>query len=208
MRYFTEKKIWPRGLPLEEVLKFKDIKTKNIKNKKIGVWQSLADLDPDVDAIYRLIINKKIRFKKKQAVSLKKNLYTPFNSQSTFWNKEIFRLMYLPVTVRFRVCDILRSYIAQRIMWENNFYLGYLNSNVFQIRNKHDLIKDFNDELDCYVYLANIVNLLDNLNLKKLDITNQIMCCYEVLIKNNYLSKKELFYLKAWIKDCNSFYVK
>ena len=77
-----------------------------------------------------------------------------------------------------------------------------------QIRNKHDLLKDFNDELDCYVYLANIVNLLDRLNLKNLDMTNQIKSCYEVLVQNNYLSKKELYYLNAWIKDCNSFYVK
>ncbi|MCM4154709.1 hypothetical protein [Gramella sp. AN32] len=50
---FTDQKIWPRGLPLNLINKRFDFKVLlNEKNCNVGIWQGLADEDPDVDAIY------------------------------------------------------------------------------------------------------------------------------------------------------------
>ncbi len=73
--YFSEKKIWPRGFPL---MKIRDLRTRlstsdlTEKQVKIGIWQGLADKDPDVDAIYRLTDDSPTIFKKRGAVALGK----------------------------------------------------------------------------------------------------------------------------------------
>jgi hypothetical protein len=60
---FSKNKIWPRGFPLEKITLNSNIKISKIsKNIFAPIHQSLADEDPDVDAIYRLISNKKIFF--------------------------------------------------------------------------------------------------------------------------------------------------
>ncbi len=202
-KYFSHENVWPRGFPLNEITQINQLKIHNIQqNKKIGAWQGLADIEPDVDAIYRLTINKKITFKNKKSVFLNKNTYCPFNSQNTLWNKEVFPFMYLPSTVNFRFTDILRGYIAQRLFWQHNFYLGFTKATVYQERNQHNLIKDFKDEIECYINIIPIINLLDKCKLGK-EKNKNIIKIYKTLKNNNFIKKRELTILKAWIKDIN-----
>ena len=53
---------WPRGFPLSQVRNPKvydpSFNDTRIKRSKIGVVQSLADHEPDVDAIMRFKLNK------------------------------------------------------------------------------------------------------------------------------------------------------
>ncbi|MGB3512087.1 MAG: hypothetical protein WBA93_23175 [Microcoleaceae cyanobacterium] len=67
-RYFTDKLIWPRGYPLDEIKNITEDSVINTKSIPIGVWQGLVDLDPDVDAIYRLTLGENIVFEKKSPV--------------------------------------------------------------------------------------------------------------------------------------------
>jgi hypothetical protein len=50
--YYTDQKIWPRGLPLYLINKVKINNVLKCENFMVGIWQGLADGDPDVDAIY------------------------------------------------------------------------------------------------------------------------------------------------------------
>lgn len=163
-KQFTDNNIWPRGYPLDKVL-YEEKVEKIKKNCKVGVWQGMVNGDPDVDAIYRLTVGKKIIFDKGSKFVLDKHVYSPFNSQNTMWHKSAFPLMYLPVNVSFRFTDILRGYIAQRLMWEQDLYLGMSSPTAYQKRNKHDLIKDFNDEVYCYENIGDIVAELENIKL-------------------------------------------
>lgn len=52
-QHFTNQAIWPRGLPIDGI-KSSKVEFKKFENVRVGVWQGLADGDPDVDAIYRL----------------------------------------------------------------------------------------------------------------------------------------------------------
>jgi len=63
--FFTKEHVWPRGLPLDYIQKKQKISESVNKKVKIGIYQYMADLDPDVDAIYRLTLNKQIKFNKK-----------------------------------------------------------------------------------------------------------------------------------------------
>jgi hypothetical protein len=75
----------------------------------------LADENPDVDAIYRLTLPLPIIFNKANNVALGNNSFCPFYSQNRTWFKEAFPLLYLSSHCSFRMTDIWRSFVAQRI---------------------------------------------------------------------------------------------
>ncbi|MFC1862385.1 STELLO glycosyltransferase family protein [Thermodesulfobacteriota bacterium] len=196
---FTDKKIWPRGFPLENILELHEKKYKRQKSK-IGIWQQLADNSPDVDAIYRLIHGEPTIFQEGESFALDKHVYCPFNSQNTFWVRDAFPLMYLPISVTFRFTDILRGYIAQRLLWENDLLLGFGDATVWQDRNKHDLVQDFRDEIPMYINIHNIIKKLDTIQMKE-TMVDSLLYVYQVLSECKIVKETELDALKTWVKD-------
>jgi len=164
------------------------------------IQQSLADSDPDVDAIYRLTIYEKIKFAQGLKFSLKKNVYCPFNSQNTYWHKKAFVLLYLPSTVNSRVTDIWRGYIAQRIIWEIDSEMVFISPSVFQKRNIHNFMKDFKDELDLYVKSEDLVNSLEEVNLRG-SIEDMLVSIYRKLVNEKFFHEKELKILETWLES-------
>jgi hypothetical protein len=87
---YTEQNIWPRGLPLNLISKQFDLENKIVKKKcQVGIWQALADENPDVDAVYRLTSNAPCYFKERNPVVLGKGTISPFNTQNTIIRKEL-----------------------------------------------------------------------------------------------------------------------
>ena len=141
---------WPRGFPLQFVKDESSNSRLGIDNKQWAIMQFLADVDPDVDAVYRMLDGKLIYFARDRRFILDEGTYCPFNSQATLWLPEAFPLLFLPVGVSDRVADILRGYIAISSLWENNYSLAYSSPVVFQNRNEHDLFVDFQQEIMLY----------------------------------------------------------
>lgn len=200
---FSDEHIWPRGFPLDEISKQHDYAVRKSDSTSIGIWQGLADIDPDVDAIFRLVLKKDIIFDKKPSVFLNKGTYCPFNSQNTLWRKELFPLLYLPATTSFRFTDILRGYIAQRLMWEQDLHLGFTKATVYQERNAHNFMKDFADEWECYLHVKPIVQLLDSIDFSCFSLIEVLEKAYFYLVKEKFVSEEEIPILKSWISDCN-----
>jgi len=203
-RYFSDTLIWPRGLPLNRI---KNAPTP-FDALKVGefncpIQQGLADENPDVDALYRLICNLPQSFEVHDPVALSKGSWCPFNSQNTIWFPEAYPLLYLPAYCSFRMTDIWRSFVAQRISWENNWSILFGASTVFQERNEHDLMKDFKDEVSGYLHNENIAKSLDALNLSPgIDnIPDNMLRCYRQLIELDLIDAAELQLLQAWIDD-------
>ena len=202
--YFSNKQIWPRGFPLSEIQKNKIESSK--LNKKIEhspINQRLCDENPDVDAVFRLIKKIPFNFKKSKDTALSKNSWCPFNSQNTVWHKEAYPLMYLPAYASFRMADIWRSLIAQRICWENNWSILHSNSTVIHKRNDHNIMKDFNDEIPGYLNNDAIAKNLSKLKLRKGtgNLAYNLVKCYKLFCKENLLNYKELKLLDCWLKD-------
>jgi hypothetical protein len=199
-QYFSdEENLWPRGYPLDYLQQENNCVIENAE-VEIGVWQGLADLDPDIDAIHRLIFNKEIRFEKKEPVALPKNTYCPFNSQNTFWTKKSYPALYLPSTVSFRMTDILRGFVAQKALWGAGLHLGFLNATVDQIRNEHNLLHDLESESFMYANMSGIVDVIDAVSTTS-DIASNIHRIYASLVKNNFVQEAELNMLDAWLSD-------
>lgn len=198
--YFTGKRVWPRGLPLSSINKEAVQVTGATELRNIAVWQGMANGDPDVDAIYRLVDNEPVIFDEKQSVHLDKGFYCPFNSQNTFWKKEFFPLLYLPSTTSFRFTDILRGYVAQRLIWDSDHYLGFMKATVFQDRNQHDYMNDFRDEVEVYLNVEKVVNILESVSLSG-SLCDKLKIVYEELFKASIVKVDELELLDSWIQD-------
>lgn len=205
-KQFTEEKIWPRGFPLEEI--HQSIDNFSICDVKSNTWspiqQGLADANPDVDAIFRMTQKLPITFAKSNNYYLEKGVWCPFNSQNTTWFSEAFPLLYLPSFCSFRMTDIWRSFVAQRVIWECDWEILFHGATVWQERNQHNLLKDFEQEVPGYINNSRIRMLLDKLELKAgIDqITNNMLMCYEELVRNKIISDhKELDLLSAWLED-------
>lgn len=197
--------IWPRGLPLDEVDSAKIKVSNKRETNKFSLQQGVADINPDVDAIYR-ILNKKINIKfKNLKISLNNSLST-FNSQNTTWFRDIFPLMYLPVTCPMRCTDIWRSLVVLKIMKLNKLKILFFGTDIYQKRNSHNLLDDIEQELKLYLYDKKIYETLDKLKLKKGKkfFLQNLRICYTVLIKKKFLNKSEIKYLDAWIFDCKN----
>jgi hypothetical protein len=197
--YYSDEQIWPRGYPLDEIFATNPLKFEK-KHVQIGVWQGIVDKHPDVDAIFRLVLNREVYFDGESPVALDKFLFCPFNSQNTLWSREMIPYAYLPVTTSFRFTDILRGYIAQRMMWEHDLYLGFTGANVYQERNEHDLMKDFKDEIDCYLCVKKVVEMLSAGDYSKRFCDN-LLSVYEDLRRKGVVAESELITLHSWLSD-------
>lgn len=203
-RYFSDTNIWPRGFPLEhivdEILSFESM---GVKDVDCPIQQGLSNENPDVDAIYRLISPGSQSFHKNRRIALKRGSWCPFNSQNTSWWQDAFPLLYLPSYCSFRVTDIWRSFIAQRIAWLNDWALLFHEPNVWQERNEHDLMRDFRDEVPGYLHNKSICEALDKLELRSgiENIGENLRVCYEQLVSMELIDRKELDLVAAWLSD-------
>ncbi len=201
--HFSDQPIWPRGLPLRNINdnrdKLKWQQSQLIQN--IGIWQGLADEDPDVDAIYRLTSNIPCNFKKEKPVVLEKGTVSPFNSQNTAIRRELFPLLFLPSFVTFRFTDILRGIIAQPILWQQGYRLGFTEATVVQKRNEHDYFKDFESEVPMYLHTEKSLEAV-KVAMATGSVKDNLLAAYEALLKIGVVEPREMAVLGEWLKHC------
>lgn len=202
-KYFSGENIWPRGFSLNKIKDAVHEITGAAATYLCPVQQGLADENPDVDAIYRLTMPLPVYFNKRASIILGNKSICPFNSQNTTWFKQAFALLYLPSYCSFRMTDIWRSFVAQRILWTCDWNLAFHNATVYQQRNEHDLMKDFNDEISGYLHNDKIVSDLCDLDLKAGEayIADNMLSCYKLLIEKKHIGEQEMPLLEAWLND-------
>ena len=201
-RYYSDMHIWPRGLPLRLINDKTPLRTPAaVAGLRVGVWQGLADEDPDVDAIYRLTSDVPCNFQDRAPLVLDRDVATPYNSQNTLYRRELFPLLYLPATVTFRFTDILRSLVAQPIMWAHGYRLGFTNATVVQKRNPHDYFKDFISEIPMYEHGERVIGLVRDTVSASRTVAENLRTAYGVLQTNGIVKDDELRILDCWLND-------
>jgi hypothetical protein len=202
--YFSTAHIWPRGLPLDAVRQAPpSLADVPLQDCDSPIQQGLCNGDPDVDAIYRLVNPLPIDFQLGNSVALANNSWCPFNSQNTTWWREAFPLLYLPGTCSIRMTDIWRGFVAQRIAWANGWSLLFHSATVYQERNAHNLMRDFNDEISGYLNNRTIAERFEALALEPgtENIPGNLRLCYRELEKLGLVQARELQLLDAWLSD-------
>lgn len=200
-RYFTDGFVYPRGLPL--AVARDEVPEATVQwDAMCPVQQGLADVDPDVDAVYRMLYPLPFHFRESGPVWLGPGAWCPFNSQNTTFFKDVFPLMYLPAICSFRMTDIWRSFVAQRVLHAWGFGVLFHQATVWQERNAHDFHKDFLDELPGYTHNAAIREALLGVDLKSdMSMRNMMEHCYQALMENGWIGREEEPLLGAWFDD-------
>jgi hypothetical protein len=205
-RSFTQERIWPRGLPLDAVVA-SCAKAPAISAAaelvEAPIQQALANNSPDVDAVWRLVLDRPFDFEDGPSVLLPPTAWCPFNSQSTWWWPVAYPLMYLPSYCSFRMTDIWRSFIAQRCLWELGHGVVFHAAEVVQERNPHNLMRDFNDEIPGYQRNRELVDRLQGLALENgADaVGRNLRSCYADLVGAGFFPESELALVDAWLMD-------
>jgi len=206
---FTEGIVWPRGFALEHVsrsLADDFILTGESSMLRAPIQQGLANGSPDVDAIWRLVMDREVTFNVRPNVVLAEHVWCPFNAQNTWWWRDAFPLMYLPATCTFRMTDIYRSFVCHKCLWAMGLRLEFHQADVKQLRNQHNLMHDFELELQGYRRNGELVELLESSEgvTANRSLNENIRTCYELLVRHKFLEMRELAMLDAWLEDCES----
>jgi hypothetical protein len=208
-RFFSEERIWPRGLPLDEVENsclHSPRVTERPKAVKAPIQQGLVNNSPDVDAIWHLLYGHRFDFQNNPSVYLPKGSWCPFNSQSTWWWPVAYPLLYLPSYCSFRMTDIWRSFVAQRCLWELGSGVVFHAPEVEQERNVHDLMRDFEDEIPGYLSNRKIATLLEKLHLERGEeaVGQNLLLGYDALVEAGFFPNTELELVRAWLSDLSA----
>jgi len=205
-RCFTDQLIWPRGFPLRLIndpATFQPQKRCASQSVESPIQQGLANGAPDVDAVWRLVLDREFNFQPGPSLWLAPGAWCPFNSQSTWWWPVAYPLLYLPSFSTFRMTDIWRSLVAQRCLWELGQGVVFHAAEVVQQRNAHNFLHDFEDEVPGYLQNEKIADCLTRLSLRPGPgaVADNLALCYEVLVKAGFLPVDELPLLAAWLND-------
>lgn len=206
---------WPRGFPLDYIQDTNTF-TNRAKSRcgaarkdkascgphKVTVVQSLADNDPDVDAVYRLTRELPVKFAKVGYTEwIPTGVFSPFNSQAVIFSKPAFWGLLLPVSVHGRVSDIWRSYITQRLMWDLGQSLAFAAPWVTQCRNPHSYLGDLDSELHLYARAGEFLHLLERWALKESTLEGRIEELVIALYEWGIIEESDVKLSLAWIED-------
>ena len=204
--YFSvnETHTWPRGFPLEHIRNPQTVpylcNSTSAQRRNIAVIQSLANIQPDVDAIYRFTRDTPFSFgatpESHLPVMVPSFSYSPFNAQATLWTKDAFRYLALPTSISPRVSDIWRSYIAEYFFHKEAMSVMFVPPYVDQHRNYHDYLQDFKEETDLYQKSSEFIELLRSCVTNSLD----LLQVYSLLVQHGYLLPKDILFAEAWVE--------
>lgn len=198
--YAPGSKIWPRGLPLDQVLyEHNNLPQFQPSDPDLSpsLMQCLVSGHPDVDAIYRLVMGSgSISFPPSpNTVRLSNGSYSPGNTQATIWLREsAFKFLYVPRWVSFRYCDIFKMYVAQAAI--EMTYAGFLME---QVRNPHDLLADFESEIDVYTQVHKLIEALRGLTF------SEPVSAYSELARIGLCDSREVECVEAFIEAHDAF---
>ena len=91
-----------------------------------------------------------------------------------------------------------------RLIYEvDGGHVAYMAPNAFQARNAHSYHRDYVDEKRLYEKIREFVHDLDAWKCAKLQMSECLLDCIEMLVERSHLNSNELLFYKAWISDLN-----
>jgi STELLO glycosyltransferases len=198
---------WPRGFPLDRI---KDIATHNVSLTQAScsttaILQSLADNDPDVDAIYRMTRHLPLNFRATpRLVNLPPGTMSPFNAQATLYHRDAFWGLLLPVTVHGRVSDILRSFLVQRLLWDAGRTLTFSHPFVKQVRNAHKYLADFVAEEPLYTKAGELIRYLIDWRAPSGPFHVKMLALTTKMFELGVVEQDDVRLVRTWIADLDA----
>lgn len=200
---------WPRGLPPDDIKEANcsttDTKATKVRPRSIAVLQSLAEYQPDVDAVYRITQPIPFWFKRSRETRpllVPSGVLTPYNAQATLQFEPGFFALYLPISVEGRVSDIWRSYFAQRLFWDAGKRFGFLaRPLVVQDRNAHTNVADMSAEDDIYMKSKKLIEFLGSWKSEGESIVERMEDLWIALYERTYIEIRDVELMQLWLQS-------
>ncbi|KAF9158097.1 hypothetical protein DFQ26_007973, partial [Actinomortierella ambigua] len=112
--------------------------------------------------------------------------------------------LLLPITVSFRVCDIWRGYWVQRLLWDVNGSLGFTKPTVDQIRNAHNYLDDYRDELQIYDETTKFIDFLSSWTSPSTDLASRIVELMQGMSQHKFVNEADVDLARRWVADLRS----
>jgi hypothetical protein len=223
---------WPRGFPPDRVLSNSSshdapiaLKTVQVPAASIGVVQFLANHDPDVDSLYRMIRPLPLDFPLHGVLPLvmpasagpvgavqagaaddsavpsgAHTVFAPYNAQSTLHSRSALWALLLPLTPHPRVSDIWRSYIAQRLFADIGVRVAFHSPIVAHVRRaKEENLPDMLAELPLYRDSLDLVRALRGWQGKAATLPGRMEELYVALYEQGFLGLEDVRLAQRWI---------
>jgi hypothetical protein len=195
---------WPRGFPLSLIKKPCNVELaaadeESVKN--IGVFQSLANHEPDVDGIFRLTLPIPFNWDEsaQDTLVLPPGVLAPYNAQAQLSMRGALWALLLPVSVHGRVSDIWRAYFAQRLLWDVGLRLAFTPPRVTQVRNVHDALADMQAERDLYEKSFALVKFLRVWRGKGDSLPERYEELYVALYERDFIGLADVLLAQQWL---------
>ncbi|CAF4821194.1 unnamed protein product [Rotaria sp. Silwood1] len=137
-------------------------------------------------------------------IALEPFTFSPYNTQNTITYYEAFWGLYLPITTRFRVCDIWRNFWIQRFLWDIGGRLIFGKSSAKQVRNSHSFIKDMDDEYQLYHQSGSFVSFLVSWSSSYNLISKGIAQLAKDIAQAGFWQSNKVDIMDAWLTDLHS----
>ena len=181
----------------------KESKNMKFDLENVGIVQSLADHDPDIDALYRLTQPLPVFFRDSvnEMVAMPSGVTCPWNAQATLFTPRMLWGLLLPVTVHGRVSDIWRSFLLQRLMWDLPAHVVFTKPVVTQYRNLHNYLADFNSEIPLYEQAGELVRFITAWQPRAATLAGRIEELIIALYERNLVEACDVRLAQAWLSD-------
>lgn len=110
----------------------------------------------------------------------------------------------LPENIASRVCDIWRGYWVQRLLWDVNGSLGFTKPTVDQIRNAHNYLDDYMDELKIYAETSKFIDFLSAWKSSSTHLEVRIVDLMKAMAENHFVEYADVELAERWVKDLKS----
>lgn len=170
---------------------------------EVDVIQIMQDVDPDVDANWRLLHSfQELPFHWKINSPLVDNLvsidsfrWAPFNAQATILSRRAGRIGMVLHTVHERVSDIWRSYLMQYLMkrFDNTGLLTFSGATVEHRRYRHDFdAKDQQAEAQLYAQVMKLIAYLDERPISKVDPVEEYFILVDDIYQRGFIHAQDV----------------
>lgn len=100
-----------------------------------------------------------------------------------------------------RFSDILRGIIAQPILWNFDYLVGFTQTTASHKRHEHDLMKDFYDEIPCYQNIKKVYDIVLKTLDENITMEETLINCYKNLYNNGIVTQDEIEGVEVWVRD-------
>mmetsp|Transcript_17423 Transcript_17423/g.37827 ORF Transcript_17423/g.37827 Transcript_17423/m.37827 type:complete len:919 (+) Transcript_17423:2-2758(+) len=225
--------LWPRGFPLNDVPDFRTTGALDsgsfMDSSKVGVLHSIADGFPDTDAVFSLTRKpQRVRFNRQDWIdtlpetlrsiqypsfllgrwtrAVPKGIFVPYNAHSSLLAANSFWSLWMPSSRPARAADMWRSYIMQRLMWDEDVYVAvtepFVGANERSSADAREKkLSNLEEELDFQHKIDALVRVLTETDVSGEHTAARLEYLIIELYERGFLDLQDVLLAQAWIRD-------